>query len=147
MIINGYLISGWLSRDPTILARVGEVLLPHHASNNDLPNRVLIPDDCFQHLSSSGSRPWEIFTESISKEVGRKFPSHICLQDNMWLVNWYFLHFIISDLIHLDLGEYVTNKVPSLRYFIHRLSEANASKNAGIPVFSALSHAMQTLQR
>ncbi|CAA7388715.1 unnamed protein product [Spirodela intermedia] len=121
---------GWFSRDPMILARVGEVVLPPHVSNSDLPSRVLIPDDCFQHLSSSGSRPCEIFTESITKAIGPDI-----------------LRFIISDLIHLDLGEYITNNVPSLHYFMHRLSDASTSKNAGIPVFSALSHAMQTLQR
>ncbi|XP_078441201.1 amidase 1 isoform X2 [Wolffia australiana] len=110
---------GWFARDPAILARVGEVLLPSCHLINNHSARILIPEDCFQKLSPLGSRPYRIFTESDSPLVG---------------------------VIHFDLGQYIAHKVPSLSYFMDRLPEMSAMKN-GLPVLSALSYAMQTLQR
>ena len=123
--------------------------MPTRSSINDMPTRVVMPDDCFQFLSLSGSKEWEIFSQSIGRVVGGKFELQVSLIFHflgMYQVSD-LLRVIMPELIHLDLGEYIRSKVPSLSFFLHRLPEMNALNHAGIPVLSALSSAMQTLQR
>uniref|UniRef100_A0A1D1XLT5 Amidase 1 n=1 Tax=Anthurium amnicola TaxID=1678845 RepID=A0A1D1XLT5_9ARAE len=114
---------GWFSRDPMILAKVGEVLLQLPITKTELPSKILIPEDCFLHLSSQGSRACQILTESVRKTIG----CHV--------------------LCHLNLGEYIANKVPSLHNFVHKHLVASTEKQGTIPALSALSSAMRSLQR
>ncbi|KAL5850798.1 hypothetical protein ACOSQ4_008811 [Xanthoceras sorbifolium] len=111
---------GWFARDPTILNRVGRVLLQLPDTHLMKPSQLIVPEDCFQ-LSSS---PSDRITQLLVKSVEKLFGGHV--------------------VKHAILGDYVKDNVPSLKHFI---SEGNKDQEYMIPSLAALSSAMRLLQR
>ncbi|KAL8170447.1 hypothetical protein V2J09_022251 [Rumex salicifolius] len=111
---------GWFARDPSILNRVGRVLLPLPDAHPRNPCRILIPDDCFELLSIPIERVKQVFITAVEKLFG-------------------------GDIIrHLALGDYVKDSVPSLMHF---MNQEGQSKDYNIPSLAALSSSMRLLQR
>ncbi|KAL4205512.1 hypothetical protein AMTRI_Chr01g137670 [Amborella trichopoda] len=110
---------GWFSRDPGILSRVGQVLLPLSHANSKKVGRIIIADDCFQYLTISSDRVTQIVIKSIEKLIGSQV------------------------ITHANFGEYMSSKVPTLKPFI----EECENHGGMIPSFAALSSAMRLLQR
>ncbi|KAK9732583.1 hypothetical protein RND81_04G007800 [Saponaria officinalis] len=111
---------GWFARDPTILKRVGRVLLlPVDTSPLD-PNPIFIPEDCFKLLSIPIDRVLHVLVDSLKKLFGGQVFNYI------------------------TLGDYVEENVPSLKHFMTR---GNDSDEYEIKSLAALSSAMRILQR
>ncbi|WOK95988.1 amidase 1 [Canna indica] len=111
---------GWFARDPITLTRVGQVMLQSSSDATMPPARVVIPEDCFQHLGSPSDQISQILRKSVEKVLG-------------------------SNILHTEnLGDYIFHNVPSLRKFMNSIPEGQAST---LPVLAALSHAMRLLQR
>ncbi|XP_057960454.1 amidase 1-like isoform X2 [Malania oleifera] len=111
---------GWFARDPMILNKVGRVLLQLPALDPVTPSQIIIPEDCFRLLSIPSDR----ITQVLVKSVENLFGGHI--------------------VKHTILGEYLKDKVPSLKNF---MSEGNDSEEYNVPSLVALSSAMRLLQR
>ncbi|RVW53285.1 Amidase 1 [Vitis vinifera] len=111
---------GWFARDPEILNRVGHVLLPFPDVNPVKPSQIIIPEDCFRLLSIPIDRVTQVLIKSVEKLFG-------------------------SDIVkHVSLGDYVEDKVTSLKPF---MSKENQTQEYNIPSLAALSTAMRLLQR
>ncbi|XP_073104452.1 amidase 1 isoform X2 [Elaeis guineensis] len=111
---------GWFARDPITLTRVGHVLFQLPIEATKQPTRIVIPEDCFQCLSSPTDQISHILNKSMEKLFG-------------------------SDIInHENLGDYIRHKVPSLGKFMSNTSE---NQTSGIPSLAAISHSMLRLQR
>ncbi|KAM4108397.1 hypothetical protein ACB094_03G042500 [Castanea mollissima] len=111
---------GWFARDPVILNRVGRVLMQLPDVDPVNPSQIIIAEDCFQ-LSAI---PSERLTEPLFKSVNKLFG---------------------DDLVkHAILGDYVKEKVPSLKQF---MTEETADQEHNIPSLTACSSAMRLLQR
>ncbi|XP_015069631.1 outer envelope protein 64, chloroplastic [Solanum pennellii] len=110
---------GWFARDPSILRRVGHVLLqvPFVAQRN--PRNVVIADDCFQLLKSPGDRISQAVTKAVEKLFGRQI------------------------LRHENLEAYLTSKVPSLKLFADRKSNGERKSSST----NLLAYAMHILRR
>ncbi|XP_059290441.1 outer envelope protein 64, chloroplastic isoform X1 [Lycium ferocissimum] len=91
---------GWFARDPSILRRVGHVLLqvPFAAQRN--PRNVVIADDCFQSLNFPGDRISQAVTKAVEKLFGRQI------------------------LRRENLEDYLKSKVPSLKQFAGKKSSS-----------------------
>ncbi|KAL5786569.1 hypothetical protein ACOSQ2_008961 [Xanthoceras sorbifolium] len=111
---------GWFARDPTILNRVGRVLLQLPDTHLVKPSQVIIAEDCFQ-LSSI---PSDRITQLLVKSVEKLFGGHI--------------------VKHTILGDYVKDNVPSLKHFV---SEGNKDQEYTIQSLEDLSTARMLLQR
>ncbi|KAI3463705.1 hypothetical protein Pfo_020368 [Paulownia fortunei] len=81
---------GWFAKDPSVLRRVGHVLLqvPYAAQRN--PRNIVIADDCFQLSKVPADRISQVVIKSIEKLYGRQV------------------------LRHENLSDYINLKVPSL---------------------------------
>lgn len=111
---------GWFARDPVILNRVGRVLLKLPVVDPMTPSHIIIPEDCFQLLSIPVDQVTQALVDSVQKLFG-------------------------GDIIkHATLGEYVEDKVSSLKQF---MSEGTDLKEFNIPSLVALSSCMRLLQR
>ncbi|XP_031283292.1 amidase 1-like [Pistacia vera] len=110
---------GWFARDPIILKQVGHVLLESSDTPHVRPSQVIVAEDCVRLSSIPSGRT----TQVLLKAVEKLFGGHI-----------------IKNVI---LGDYVKDKVPSLKNFI---SEGNNDQET-IPSLAALSRAMRLLQR
>ncbi|KAH6763413.1 translocon at the outer membrane of chloroplasts 64-III [Perilla frutescens var. hirtella] len=84
---------GWFAKDPSVLRRVGHVLLqiPYAAQRN--PRNFVIADDCFQLSKVPADRVTQVVIKSIEKLYGRQV------------------------LKHQNLSDYIKLKVPSLKSF------------------------------
>ncbi|RVX18853.1 Amidase 1 [Vitis vinifera] len=112
---------GWFARDPEILNRVGHVLLPFPDVNPVKPSQIIIPEDCFRLLSIPIDRVTQV------------------------LINQWRSYLGVSDIVkHVSLGDYVEDKVTSLKPF---MSKENQTQEYNIPSLAALSTAMRLLQR
>ncbi|KAJ1389290.1 Amidase signature domain [Sesbania bispinosa] len=111
---------GWFARDPTILNKVGRVLLKSSNIAHVRPTHVIIADDCFP-LSSI---PYEVLTHDIIKAVKKLYGGDV--------------------IKHEILGLYVMEKVPSLIHFMCKCKE-KIDQIYNIPL-AALSCAMQLLE-
>ncbi|OIW07124.1 hypothetical protein TanjilG_10097 [Lupinus angustifolius] len=111
---------GWFARDPTILSRVGRVLLRMPELVPVKPSSIIIAEDCFQ-LSSI---PYDLVNRVVIKAVEKLYGGNV--------------------LKHEILGEYVKANVPSLNHF---LTQENTDQLYNIPSLAALSSAMRLLQR
>ncbi|KAK2975119.1 hypothetical protein RJ640_023574 [Escallonia rubra] len=89
---------GWFAKDPSILRRVGHLLLqvPFGVQRN--PRNIVIADDCFQLAKIHVDRVTEPVIKSTEKLFGRQ------------------------ALKHQNLGDYVASKVPSLKVFQSKTS-------------------------
>ncbi|XP_042517124.1 amidase 1-like [Macadamia integrifolia] len=111
---------GWFARDPVILNQVGHVLLRLPNVEPVQPSHIVIPDDCFQLLSIPRDRVTQVLVKSIEKLFGGQI------------------------FRHLNLGDYIESKVPSLKHF---MSEGNEQLEFNIPALVAISKSMRLLQR
>ncbi|XP_074311550.1 amidase 1 [Silene latifolia] len=111
---------GWFARDPTILKRVGHVLLPPGDIPPSVPNPVFIPEDWFKLLCIPVDRVQKVLVKSIEKLFGGQV------------------------LKFMTLGDYVEENVPSLEHF---MSQGSNSEEYKIQSLAALSSAMRILQR
>ncbi|GMY20040.1 amidase 1-like [Fagus crenata] len=111
---------GWFARNPVILNRVGRVLLQLPDVDPVKPSQIIIAEDCFQLSTIPSDRVAEPLFKSVDKLFG-------------------------GDLVkHAILGDYVKEKVPSLKQF---MTKGNADQEYNIPSLAALSSAMRVLQR
>ncbi|KAM7479639.1 hypothetical protein LguiA_027852 [Lonicera macranthoides] len=110
---------GWFAKDPSILRRVGHVLLqvPFVAQRN--PRNIVIADDCFQLMKIPIDKVTQVVIKSTEKLFGRQ------------------------ALKHENLGEYVDCKVPSLKVFHTKKSNGEVKSSS----LRLLAHVMQQLQR
>jgi amidase len=111
---------GWFARDLSTLSRVTKVLLPLPDDTVKHPTHVTIPMDCFQILGSPDDHTYQIVNASVAK----KFGSHAI--DNA------------------NLGDFVSDNVPSIGKFIADFSE---SELPSVPALSVISHVMFSLLR
>lgn len=111
---------GWFARDPVILNRVGRILLQLLHADPVEPSNIIIAEDCFNLLSIPNDRITTVLVNSVNKIFG----------DN--------------TISYANLGDYVENKVPSLKNFM-RKDIGNQEYN--IEPLVALSNAMRLLQR
>ncbi|KAJ4956981.1 hypothetical protein NE237_013764 [Protea cynaroides] len=111
---------GWFARDPVILNQVGRVLLQLPNVEPAQPSHIIIPDDCFQLLSIPSDRVTQVLLKSIEKLFGGQI------------------------VRRTNLGDYVKDKVPSLKHF---MGEGNDQLEYNIPSLMALSRAMRLLLR
>ncbi|KAH9604589.1 hypothetical protein KSS87_006582 [Heliosperma pusillum] len=111
---------GWFARDPTILKRVGNVLLPSGDIPPSVPNPIFIPEDCFKLLCIPVDRVQKVIVKSIEKLFGGQVVKF------------------------MTLGDYVEKNVPSLKHF---MSQGSNSEEYKIQSLAALSSAMRILQR
>ncbi|KAF8378611.1 hypothetical protein HHK36_029959 [Tetracentron sinense] len=110
---------GWFAKDPSILRRVGHVLLRLPYADQRIPRHVLIADDGFQLLKIPANRVAHVVISSTEKLFGRQV------------------------LKHMNIGDYLESKVPSLNQF-HSTNRNGEVKTSSI---KSLANAMQFLQR
>nr|XP_023909085.1 amidase 1-like isoform X1 [Quercus suber] len=111
---------GWFARDPMILNRVGRVLLQLPEVDPVIPSQIIIAEDCFQLSTIPSDRVTEPLLKSVNKLFG-------------------------GDLVkHAVLGDYVKEKVPSLKQF---MIKGNFDQEYNIPSLAALASAVQLLLR
>lgn len=65
-------ISGWFARDPVILKHVGKVLMQFQESSAR-PDKIFIPEDCFELLSSPAGLLGDVLAKSAAELYGSKF--------------------------------------------------------------------------
>ncbi|XP_047950087.1 outer envelope protein 64, chloroplastic-like [Salvia hispanica] len=108
---------GWFAKDPSVLRRVGHVLLqvPYAAQRN--PRTFVIADDCFQLTKVPADRS-QMVTKAIEKLYGRQV------------------------LRHENLSDYIKLKVPSLKTF--SVIQANGDGNSS--PLRMLVNAMQVIK-
>ncbi|KAJ8636611.1 hypothetical protein MRB53_010878 [Persea americana] len=111
---------GWFARDPTILREVGHVLLQLSEVFPVQPCCIIIADDCFSLLSFPSDRVTKPLIKSIEKLFGSEIVNHI------------------------KLGDYVEDKVPSLKHFMSTYCQ---NQEYTVPSLMALSNALRLLQR
>ncbi|XP_030957038.1 amidase 1-like isoform X3 [Quercus lobata] len=111
---------GWFARDPMILNRVGRVLLQLPEVDPVIPSQIIIAEDCFQLSTIPSDRVTEPLLKSVNKLFG-------------------------GDLVkHAVLGDYVKEKLPSLKQF---MIKGNVDQEYNIPSLAALASAVQLLLR
>ncbi|KAG9457960.1 hypothetical protein H6P81_002468 [Aristolochia fimbriata] len=109
---------GWFARDPAILSKVGDILLPPSDIVFTQPSSFIIADDCFQLLSMPRDQVSGVLIKAIEKLFG-------------------------GEIIHnANLGNHINENVPSLKHFMDVSSENQES-----PTLMALSLALRLLQR
>lgn len=111
---------GWFARNPTILNRVGKVLLQLPDVAPTRPTYMIIAEDCFQ-LSST---PYDVVTQTVIEAVTKLYGGNVLKKE--------------------ILGDYVKANVPSLKHF---MAKENTDQVYNIPSLAALSSAMRQLQR
>ncbi|XP_073015291.1 translocon at the outer membrane of chloroplasts 64-like isoform X1 [Primulina eburnea] len=109
---------GWFAKDPSVLRRVGHVLLqvPYTAQRN--PRSVLISDDLFQLSKVPSSWVIQAVIKSIEKLYGRQV------------------------LRHENIGDYLALKIPSLKSFYTKQSNGEGKSS---PI-RLLANVLQTLK-
>nr|GLL28638.1 outer envelope protein 64, mitochondrial-like isoform X1 [Ipomoea trifida] len=105
---------GWLSHDPSILHKVGHVLLQLSPSEPKRMGRFLIADDLFQLSKVPSQKTIDIVKRSTEKLSGYHTP------------------------LHINLGKYIATNVPSLKGF----SEEPTRQQQGISTLQAISTVM-----
>ncbi|KAJ0080381.1 hypothetical protein Patl1_22676 [Pistacia atlantica] len=121
---------GWFARDPKILKQVGHVLLESSDTPHVRPSQVIVAEDCVRLSSIPSGRTTQVLLKAVEKLFGGEIPLNVFSDAGH----------IIKNVI---LGDYVKDKVPSLKNFI---SEGNNDQET-IPSLAALSRAMRLLQR
>ncbi|XP_057250338.1 amidase 1 isoform X3 [Beta vulgaris subsp. vulgaris] len=111
---------GWFARDPAILKRVGDVLLPTVDAPLANPSSIIFAEDCFKLLNIPIDRVKQVLVNTLEKLFGGQV------------------------LKYMDIGNYVEENVSSLKHF---MSQGGDAKEYSIPSLVALSSAMRLLQR
>lgn len=110
---------GWFSTDPTILRRVGQVLLQVPFSVQRNPRNVIIAYDCFQLSKIPIDRLTQVVTRSTENLFGKQV------------------------LKHEILGDYIALKVPSLKALDSKKSNGDVKFSS----LRSLANIMQLLRR
>ncbi|KAL3651630.1 Outer envelope protein 64, mitochondrial [Castilleja foliolosa] len=110
---------GCLASDPSVLHRVGHVLLQLNPLVPKKMRCIIIADDLFQLCKVPIQRTVHIVTKAMEKLPGYQTPKHV------------------------NLGQYIDSNVPSLKGFY----EESRSQQTGMSTFKALSSVMLLLQR
>ncbi|KAF7822244.1 Translocon at the outer membrane of chloroplasts 64 [Senna tora] len=109
---------GWFAKDPNILRRVGNILLQASFVQRN-PRQIIIADDCFQHLNVPLDKSSQVVIKSTEKLFGRQV------------------------LKHMNLADYLSSKVPSLKEIPNQ--KANGELKASSLIL--LANVMQILER
>nr|XP_016456544.1 PREDICTED: outer envelope protein 64, mitochondrial [Nicotiana tabacum] len=110
---------GWLARDPSVLHRVGHVLLQLASVEPKRTRCFVIADDLFQLCKVPKQKTMYVVSKVIEKLSGYQTPKH------------------------LNLGQYIASNVPSLKGF----REESINQQNGMSTLTALSSVMFLLQR
>ncbi|KAK9166959.1 hypothetical protein Scep_002150 [Stephania cephalantha] len=110
---------GWFARDPSILHRVGSMLLPVLPTERRRMRRLIFADDCFQFSRVSSQRTIPVINRAIESLSGYQQPQ---------LVN---------------IGKFIASNVSSLKGFC----EKSLNSQHGVSTLKALSRVMISLQR
>lgn len=109
---------GWFARDPSTLRHVGHVLLQLNPLETRKTRRLLIADDLFQLSKVPKWKTVDVFEQVTEKLSGYQTANHI------------------------NLGQYISSNVPSLKGFREELKNQNSISNV-----KALASVMFILQR
>lgn len=64
---------GWFAKDPSILRRVGHILLQLPYADSRQPRNIMIADDCFELSKIPASRLTQVVIKSVEKLLGSMF--------------------------------------------------------------------------
>ncbi|KVI01833.1 outer envelope protein 64, mitochondrial isoform X1 [Cynara cardunculus var. scolymus] len=110
---------GIFARDPSVLHRVGHVLLQLNPVEPRRTRRIIVADDLFQLSKVPQQKTVYIVSKVTEKLSGYQPPKH------------------------MNIGQYILSNVPSLKYF----HEQTSNPQKGTNTLKALSSAMLLLQR
>lgn len=110
---------GWFARDPSILHRVGHILLQLNTVEPRRPRRLVFADDLFELSKVPKHKSLYVVSKAAEKLSGYQPPKHI------------------------NFGQHIASNVPSLKIFC----EQSTNLQNGISTLKALSSAMLSLQR
>ncbi|XP_024990075.1 uncharacterized protein LOC112524477 isoform X2 [Cynara cardunculus var. scolymus] len=110
---------GWFATDPSILRRVGQVLLQVPFAVQRNPRNVIIADDCFQLSKIPMDRLTQVVIRSMESLFGKQV------------------------LKHEILGDYIASKVPSLKALDSKKSNGDVKFSS----LRSLANVMQLLRR
>ncbi|KAL6911513.1 hypothetical protein ACP4OV_000318 [Aristida adscensionis] len=110
---------GWFARDPCVLHRVGEALLPAAAGLRKQTRQIVFADDCFQLLKVSNQKTVHAIKHALQTLPGYQPPKYI------------------------NISQYICSNVPSLKEFC----EPSTKLQEGTSALKALSTVMLLLQR
>ncbi|EPS64745.1 hypothetical protein M569_10030, partial [Genlisea aurea] len=117
---------GWFARDPIILRQVGHVLLQLKDDDHELTakfSRIIVAKDCLSLLDTRHQQLTQVLISSIEELYGNRKTEHI------------------------NLGEYIEPRVPSLKHFIGNIRMDGKEDDNIPPSLAALSNSMRLLQR
>ncbi|KAK9073956.1 hypothetical protein SSX86_006550 [Deinandra increscens subsp. villosa] len=110
---------GIFARDPSLLHRVGHVLLQINPAEPRRTRHVIVADDLFELSKVPQQRTVYIVSKVTEKLSGYQAPKH------------------------MNIGQYILSNVPSLKYF----NKQTSNPQNGADTLKALSSAMLLLQR
>ncbi|XP_047149382.1 translocon at the outer membrane of chloroplasts 64 isoform X2 [Vigna umbellata] len=110
---------GWFAKDPSILRRVGHILLQAPFVVQRSPRQIIIADDCFQHINVPLDRSSQVVVKATEKLFGRQV------------------------LKHINLGDYISSRVPSLKGCSGQKTNGEVKASS----LKLLANIMQSLQR
>ncbi|KAF8404606.1 hypothetical protein HHK36_009493 [Tetracentron sinense] len=110
---------GWFARDPSILHRVGHVLLQSSPVEVRRERHLIFADDCFQLSKVPKQKSIDVVSKATENLSGYQPPKHI------------------------NIGQYIASNVPSLKGF----REPSTNLQHGTSALKALSGVMLSLQR
>ncbi|XP_057419615.1 outer envelope protein 64, mitochondrial-like isoform X2 [Lotus japonicus] len=108
---------GWFARDPSVLHRVGHVLLQLNSVNTKRSRRIIFADDLFQLSKVATQKTIYAIGKAIENMSGYQAPKH------------------------MNLSQYIDSKVPSLR-----LHEQSAHQQNDASILKTLVSVMLSLQ-
>ncbi|RZB63205.1 outer envelope protein 64, mitochondrial-like isoform X1 [Glycine soja] len=109
---------GWFARDPSVLHRVGLVLLPLNSVELKRTRRIIFADDLFQLCKAPSQKTVYIIGKAIENLSGYQFPQH------------------------MNLCQYIASNVPSLKEFREKFTH----QQNGVSILKALTSVMFYLQ-
>ncbi|KAL1328117.1 hypothetical protein HN51_038048 [Arachis hypogaea] len=108
---------GWFARDPSVLHRVGHVLLKLNSAETKRSRSIIFADDLFQLSKIPTQKTVYVVGKAIENMSGYQVPKH------------------------MNLCPYIASKVPSLK-----LHPASTDQENGASILKALSSVMLSLQ-
>ncbi|PAN45453.1 hypothetical protein PAHAL_9G120400 [Panicum hallii] len=109
---------GWFARDPSVLRRVGHLLLRLNYADIRPPRHFYIADDCFELSKIPARRLTQVVTKSVEKLFGRQ-------------------------VTRVNLENYLASKISSLRNY----SNGHRNGDSKFPSLLALCNAMRSLHK
>lgn len=73
LIMSFFFFIGWFAKDPSILRRVGHILLQLPYADTRQPRSIMIADDCFELSKIPASRLTQVVIKSVEKLLGSMF--------------------------------------------------------------------------